>query len=51
VAKGATNQMAASTLFLSTKTIEFHLGNVYRKLGIQSRAQLAFRLATEGALT
>jgi DNA-binding NarL/FixJ family response regulator len=48
VAKGATNQAAAARLFLSTKTIEFHLGNIYRKLGIQSRAQLAYQFATEG---
>jgi DNA-binding CsgD family transcriptional regulator len=40
VAEGATNKEAASTLFRSTKTVEFHLGNVYRKLGIHSRSQL-----------
>lgn len=41
VAGGATNKEAAVALFLSTKTIEFHLGNVYRKLGIRSRTELA----------
>ena len=40
VASGATNKEAAATLFVSAKTIEFHLGNAYRKLGIRSRAQL-----------
>ncbi len=40
VADGATNVEAAAHLFLSAKTIEFHLSNVYRKLGIRSRAQL-----------
>jgi hypothetical protein len=32
---------AAAALFLSPKTIEFHLGDIYRKLGIRSRTQLA----------
>ncbi|MDQ3763344.1 MAG: AAA family ATPase [Actinomycetota bacterium] len=41
VADGATNVEAAAQLFLSTKTIEFHLSNIYHKLGIRSRAQLA----------
>jgi DNA-binding CsgD family transcriptional regulator len=47
VAKGLSNQEVATALFLSTKTVEFHLGNVYRKLGIRSRAQLAYMFATE----
>jgi len=40
VAGGATNKEAAAALFLSVKTIEFHLGHVYRKLGIRSRTEL-----------
>jgi DNA-binding CsgD family transcriptional regulator len=41
VANGATSRETAAALFLSGKTIEFHLGNVYRKLGIRSRTELA----------
>jgi len=41
IAGGATNKEGAATLFLSQKTIEFHLSSVYRKLGIKSRSQLA----------
>jgi len=41
VAGGATNKEAAAALFLSVKTIEFHLGHVYRKLGIRSRTELS----------
>ncbi|MFL5935917.1 MAG: ATP-binding protein [Gaiellaceae bacterium] len=46
VARGMTNREAATALFLSHKTIEFHLGRIYRKLGITSRAQLISRLGT-----
>ncbi len=45
VARGATNREAAAALFVSPKTIEFHLRNVYRKLGVRSRSQLAHTLA------
>jgi DNA-binding CsgD family transcriptional regulator len=44
VAKGATNREAAASLFLSPKTVEFHLGNAYRKLGLRSRAELVRRI-------
>ncbi|GID92356.1 AAA family ATPase [Amorphoplanes digitatis] len=41
VARGATNHEAAATLFLSQKTIEYHLSNIYRKTNIRSRTDLA----------
>ena len=44
VAEGATNREAAATLFVTPKTIETHLNNAYRKLGIRSRVELARRL-------
>jgi DNA-binding NarL/FixJ family response regulator len=37
VAQGSTNREAAAALFLSPKTVEFHLGNTYRKLGAVPR--------------
>jgi DNA-binding CsgD family transcriptional regulator len=46
VARGASNQEAASALFLSQKTIEYHLSNIYRKANIQSRAELPSLAAT-----
>jgi DNA-binding CsgD family transcriptional regulator len=41
VAAGASNKEAGAQLFLSPRTIEFHLRHVFAKLGITSRAQLA----------
>jgi DNA-binding CsgD family transcriptional regulator len=40
-ADGKTNREVGAQLFLSPKTIEWHLGHVYRKLGIRSRTELA----------
>jgi DNA-binding CsgD family transcriptional regulator len=40
LAEGRTTREAASALFLSPKTIEYHLRSVYRKLGITSRDEL-----------
>ncbi|MGH3772426.1 MAG: AAA family ATPase [Pseudonocardiaceae bacterium] len=40
VERGLTNADVAAELFLSVKTIEYHLSSIYRKLGISSRTQL-----------
>lgn len=45
VYEGRSNKEVASELFVSVKTVEFHLGNVYAKLGVRSRAQLTRLLA------
>ena|SRR5829696_2736896 len=45
VRDGLTNREIATELFLSTKTVEFHLRHVYMKLGIRSRTQLVARSA------
>ncbi|WP_030434697.1 helix-turn-helix domain-containing protein [Actinoplanes subtropicus] len=50
VARGATNREVAEKLFLSHKTIEFHLRGIFRKLGIRTRTELALMLGlAEGA--
>jgi DNA-binding CsgD family transcriptional regulator len=44
VAAGHTNRETAEVLVVSVKTIEYHLGNTYAKLGVTSRTQLALAL-------
>ena len=41
LAEGRTTRQAAAALFISPKTVEYHLRHVYLKLGIRSRAALA----------
>ena len=41
VAAGRTNREVAEQLVLSAKTIEAHLRNIYAKLGVRSRVELA----------
>jgi DNA-binding NarL/FixJ family response regulator len=48
--RGASNREIGAELYLAPKTIEFHLRNIYRKLGVRSRAELAARLAREEIL-
>jgi DNA-binding CsgD family transcriptional regulator len=40
IVEGGTTREAAAALFLSPKTIEYHLRNIYRKLAIGSRREL-----------
>ncbi|WP_434599655.1 AAA family ATPase [Streptomyces sp. A5-4] len=44
VGQGASNQEAASKLYLSVKTVEARLTRIYQKLDVRSRAQLATAL-------
>ena len=45
VAGGATNAEVAASLFVSPRTVEHHLRQIYRKIGVRSRSELAARLS------
>ncbi len=49
VAAGLTNAEVAGKLFISPRTVNWHLGSIYRKLGFHSRAE-ATRFAVEHGL-
>jgi len=46
VGEGKSNKEIAGALFLSGKTVEFHLGRIYRKVGVRSRSELVRALLT-----
>jgi DNA-binding CsgD family transcriptional regulator len=48
VAVGMSNRQVASELFISIKTVQFHLTHIYAKLGVSSRAELAAHSRQDG---
>ena len=41
VARGLTNRQIAQELSISERTVENHIGKIFRKLGFSSRSQIA----------
>jgi DNA-binding NarL/FixJ family response regulator len=50
VATGLTNAEVAEELFLSSRTVDWHLGSIYRKLGFRSRTEATRFAADHGLL-
>ncbi|MGP4022098.1 helix-turn-helix transcriptional regulator [Actinomadura sp. 3N407] len=48
VGEGATNRDVAAQLFLSPRTIEYHLRKVFQKTGTASRTELTFLIRATG---
>ena len=40
VSKGLSNKEVANQLFVTEKTVKFHLTNIYKQMSVKSRAQL-----------
>jgi DNA-binding CsgD family transcriptional regulator len=47
LAAGMSNQQIASTLFMSTRSVESHLTKIYREFGVRSRGQLIAALSAQ----
>lgn len=48
LARGLTNKDIAQTLFLSVRTVEAHLHNIYGKLGVATRTEAALWAVNQG---
>ena len=48
ISRGLTNSQIASGLGLSVHAVKFHLGSVYRKLGVANRTEAAVRFSSAG---
>jgi DNA-binding NarL/FixJ family response regulator len=46
---GKANKEIASALSCSPKTVEFHIKNLFRKVGVSSRLELACRVLAQRA--
>jgi DNA-binding NarL/FixJ family response regulator len=48
MAEGLSNKEMARRLKMTTRTVEFHVGNILRKLGVASRVEAVVRAKERG---
>ncbi len=48
-ASGLSNREMAQALFVTLRTVEMHMSNVFRKLGVKTRTDVSAVLASAGA--
>ena len=51
VVAGYTNKAIAAEIFISEKTVEFHLDNIYTKIGVRTRLMAGVWALQHGLLT
>jgi len=51
IARGYSYRKTAEALFVSVKTVETHMGNIFDKLGVASRYELAMKAFQSGILS
>jgi DNA-binding CsgD family transcriptional regulator len=50
VLAGQTNKAIAAEIFISEKTVEFHLDNIYTKIGVRTRLMASVWALQQGLL-
>ncbi len=50
IAEGMSNQEIAQQLFVSPRTVKWHAGNIYGKLGVKNRTQAVAKARSLGVL-
>jgi len=48
VLAGKTNKAIAADIYISEKTVEFHLNNIYRKTGLRTRLMVSLWAVHQG---
>jgi LuxR family maltose regulon positive regulatory protein len=51
LAEGLSNNQIAGRLYLTVRTVKFHTGNIYRKLGVKRRTEAIVQARSMGLLS